>query len=74
MGASIGSDAMVGMATMILAVAILLWGAFRVMWRSEPHGNSLPGRHRTQERHATAAVPVPVEVQPYSVGRRTRLE
>ncbi len=74
MGASIGSDAMVGMAATTLAVAILLWGAFRVMWRSEPHGISLPGRHRTHERHPTAPVPVPVEVQSHSVGRRTRLD
>jgi hypothetical protein len=74
MGASISSDATVGMATMVLAVAILLWGAFRVMWRSEPHANSLPDRHGTQVRYATAPVPIPVQIQPVAVRRRKRLE
>ena len=74
MGASISSSLIVGIAAMVLATNLLLWGVSRAVCSSELRGVSISDQNGTNGRQEYAPARVPVAVRTCSNTRRPESE
>jgi hypothetical protein len=74
MGASISSSLTVGIAAMVLATNLLLWGVSRAVCSSEQPGLPVSDQNGTNGRQVYAPARVPVAVRTYNNTRRPESE